>query len=408
MIILISLIKVLGGTNRSCLHGSELISLVSCALLSLLFFSCASEDPIRQDRSVIADRNKQENVFDKWLYENYMKPYNIEVKYKFDDNESDRRYNLAPAEFHKSIQFAHLARHLCLEAYDEVTGSVGKPSRAFIRQLFPKVLHLVGSTGYNHNGTQILGTAEGGRKMTLYRINDLNPSSIAELNLYYFQTIHHEFGHIQNQTKPYPADFRQVTANGYRSDTWSKAWSTPSEVHEVVYKELADGRSEDLKKYTKVAQEYYRLYALGSRRTKEETQQMELYKKEKRELEANKMLMQEHSTYNKRLDMIKNLRVSEINALRAGFISPYASSQHYEDFVELQATFVTDAPEMWDAKLFAAGDRGRELIKRKFEIVSSYLQHDWGINLHALRDCVLRRQTEIKDLDINSLVINDK
>ncbi|MDO4692525.1 MAG: putative zinc-binding metallopeptidase [Porphyromonadaceae bacterium] len=407
MIILRSLTKVLGKAYRRRLYASNPIY-IGCSLLSLLLTSCASEDSIKHDTSVIEDRHKQENAFDKWLYENYMKPYNIEVKYKFDDNESDRRYNLAPAEFHKSIQFAHLARHLCLEAYDEVTGSAGKPSRNFIRQLFPKVLHLVGSTGYNHNGTQILGTAEGGRKMTLYRINDLNPNSIAELNLYYFQTIHHEFGHIQNQTKPYPADFRQITANGYRSDTWSKAWNTPDDIHDIVYEELADGRSDKLKEYTKIAQEYYRLYALGSRRTKEESQQMELYKKRKKEMESDDKLMSEHSIYKRRLDMIKKLRVSEINALRAGFISPYASSQHYEDFVELQATFVTDAPELWDAKLFVAGNEGRELINQKFKIVSNYLQHDWGINLNALRDCVLRRQTEIENLDINSLAINTK
>lgn len=49
----------------------------------------------------------------------------------------------------------------------------------------------------------VLGTAEGGMKITLYNVNDINPDQI-DINLlndYYFQTMHHEFAHILHQTK---------------------------------------------------------------------------------------------------------------------------------------------------------------------------------------------------------------
>lgn len=49
----------------------------------------------------------------------------------------------------------------------------------------------------------VLGTAEGGMKITLYNVNDINPDKIDInlLNEYYFQTMHHEFAHILHQTK---------------------------------------------------------------------------------------------------------------------------------------------------------------------------------------------------------------
>ena len=42
-----------------------------------------------------------------------------------------------------------------------------------------------------------------------------------------------------------------------------------------------------------------------------------------------------------------------------------------------------------------AGESGRALIKQKFEIVYSYMEQTWGINLDELRDIVLRRQDDI-------------
>jgi substrate import-associated zinc metallohydrolase lipoprotein len=69
----------------------------------------------------------------------------------------------------------------------------------------------------------VLGTAEGGLKMTLYYINslELKPEF---LNHYYFKTMHHEFAHILHQTKPYPSDFEMISGTDYVADTWSDVW----------------------------------------------------------------------------------------------------------------------------------------------------------------------------------------
>lgn len=69
-----------------------------------------------------------------------------------------------------------------------------------------------------------MGTAEGGRKILLAGVNDLDRyiQNANMLNHYYFKTIHHEFTHILNQTKPIPTDFQLVTGNGYVADSWSE------------------------------------------------------------------------------------------------------------------------------------------------------------------------------------------
>lgn len=80
------------------------------------------------------------------------------------------------------------------------------------------MVFLVGSPAYNNNGEVVLGTAEGGTKITLYAVNNMDPTNVDLLNEWYFKTIHHEFAHILNQKKPFSTDFNQITglATGIR------------------------------------------------------------------------------------------------------------------------------------------------------------------------------------------------
>lgn len=180
-------------------------------ILGLFAFVCAfsgiscSEDDL-SGTSVIKPEQTTETPLDAWLYKNYIEPYNIEFRYRYEDMESDMIYDLTPANYEKSVQMAKLVKHLCLQAYDEVTGS-----RDFITSYFPKMVFLVGSPAYNNNGEVVLGTAEGGTKITLYAVNNMDPTDVDLLNEWYFKTIHHEFAHILNQKKPFSTDFNQIT-----------------------------------------------------------------------------------------------------------------------------------------------------------------------------------------------------
>lgn len=372
--------------------------MIAVATFGLLGTSCSSDNDVDRSRSVITDPPIAQNDLDKWLEKNYVAKYNIEMKYRFEDNESQMNRYVAPATYEKSIQFAHLARHLCLEPYDDVTGST-----SFIRQLFPKVLQLIGSVAYNTNNTVILGTAEGGRKMVLYRINALDPTNVADMNMYYFQTIHHEFGHIQNQTKPYPTEFEQVTSTGYVSDSWSEAWARPTDIKTTV---LAEFVTDSIAKFNSYSAEGRTLMAIpAASRTEEQKARLATLQSLIANIRASETFQKDQATYTRISKTLESLDVSEVNALRAGFISPYGSSQHAEDFVELQSIFVTDAPQLWEDKFLIAGETGGALLRQKFAIVKDYLSKDWGIDIEALRTSVLTRQNSISSLDLNSLTL---
>lgn len=178
--------------------------------------SC-SEDDLNAE-SVITIDKKQANDFDKWLTANFVNPYNLEFKYRYEYKETDADYYTVPAELNQAIEMAHLVKYLCLESYDEVAGI------DFTRNHFPKMIFTIGEWEYRNNGTIILGTAESGKKILLTGVNylDTYKSSPAALNHYYFKTIHHEFTHILNQTKEYSAEFKLITGNSYVADSWSK------------------------------------------------------------------------------------------------------------------------------------------------------------------------------------------
>lgn len=186
------------------------IFLSALFVLSLGLISCEEE---LNDTSVIRVPEYTQNDFDKWLYVNYVVPYNIDVKYRYLDIESSMDYQLIPADYKKSIQLAHLVQYLCLEAYDELTGS-----KEFIQTYFPKVMPYIGSPAYKNDGSIILGEAEGGRKITLFDVNNVNPKDIAALTDNYFHTIHHEFAHILHQTIPYTPEYDQISGSKYRGN----------------------------------------------------------------------------------------------------------------------------------------------------------------------------------------------
>ncbi|MCD8101021.1 MAG: putative zinc-binding metallopeptidase [Alistipes sp.] len=196
-----------------------IIFLISTVVLAVGAVSC-SDDKV-SSTSIFIDSDETWNEFDEWLEYNYRLPYNISFKYKMEDIESNTEYNLVPADYMKSAQMAKLIKFLFLDVYDEIAGV------DFTRSYVPKVFHCIGSAAYNPSqNTMVLATAEGGLKITIYYINNLDPYNVASLNYYYFNTIHHEFFHILHQTKDYQQEFKTISAENYLS---SSSWNNGTE-----------------------------------------------------------------------------------------------------------------------------------------------------------------------------------
>lgn len=179
-------------------------------------FTACSDDNLSSE-SVIKPSKTANTVFDKWLYKNFVVPYNIQIQWRYEDNESDMSYYDVPADSAQSVQLAHIVKYTCVEAYTEAAGI------EFTRRFFPKLFSFLGEFEYENNGNIKLGTAEGGKKIRLLGVNyiDKYKTNRALLDEYYLKTIHHEFVHIVNQTKDYPREFGKVTPTGYVNDSWS-------------------------------------------------------------------------------------------------------------------------------------------------------------------------------------------
>lgn len=196
-----------------------ILSVLPILAMAFAFTGCSDDNKIEKESIITADSYVM-NDFDKWLEQNYVLPYNIAFKYRYEEIESDLNYYTVPAKMENSIKMANLVKYLCVETYDEVAGI------DFTRGYFPKMFFLIGEFEYRNNGTMILGTAEGGRKILLAGINQLtdelckNPEA---LNHYYIKTIHHEFTHILNQTRDFPTSFKEVNGNKYVADSWSES-----------------------------------------------------------------------------------------------------------------------------------------------------------------------------------------
>lgn len=285
-------------------------------------FAACSDDDLSSQTIITADQMEQ-TPLDKWLEVNYLQPYNIEMKYRYEFNESNSDYYTVPAEYNQSIEMAHIVKYSCIEAYDEVAGI------NFTRRYFPKLFFLEGEWHYRNNGTFELGTAEGGRKIFLMGINYIDDykHSVELLNYYYLKTIHHEFTHILNQNIDYSASYQMITSTGYVADSWSDSpWNA--------------------------------------------------------------------------------------GYLQRGYISAYAQQSHSEDFAEMMSMYVTNTPEQWEEWMQeAAGTAddpqpGRDYLETKMDMVRSYMQENFNIDLDKLRDAVLRREQDIVDGKINLMDVS--
>ncbi|MBR5052172.1 MAG: hypothetical protein IKW91_02990 [Bacteroidaceae bacterium] len=206
----------------------KILYIIGIAAIVAVFSSCRREDDFTDsifDTNVPAvDPTKATYEFDQWLYDNFVVPYNVDVKYRFDLSASDLNFQLTPADYNRSQLLAHFIRYLFYDVYTKFSGD------DFMKKYGPRIFHFIGSSGYSPTtGTEVLGTASGGVKITLYNVNEMKPYSegvvyagedVSVLNERYFHTMHHEFSHILHQTKSYPVTFGQVTSGSYDPINW--------------------------------------------------------------------------------------------------------------------------------------------------------------------------------------------
>lgn len=181
---------------------------------TLLLGGCREEEKIADDLYIpgLGGEEYAENELDKWLYQNYTLPYNIDVVYRWDAAQaysSLSEVQLVPVEFDAVQPMMAALRDVCFE---QATGN----SQDFLKEVAPKKIVLVGSPEYQ-NGSYKLGQAEGGRKILLLNVNNFDASDENELKES-LHTIVHEFTHILHQTKLFDKKYQEISTGRYNSN----------------------------------------------------------------------------------------------------------------------------------------------------------------------------------------------
>ena len=184
---------------------------------TLLLGGCREEEKIADDLYIpgLGGEEYAENELDKWLYQNYTLPYNIDVVYRWDAAQaysSLSEVQLVPVEFDAVQPMMAALRDVWFEPYIQATGN----SQDFLKEVAPKKIVLVGSPEYQ-NGSYKLGQAEGGRKILLLNVNNFDASDENELKES-LHTIVHEFTHILHQTKLFDKKYQEISTGRYNSN----------------------------------------------------------------------------------------------------------------------------------------------------------------------------------------------
>lgn len=192
-------------------------------LIAVLLSACKKEEPLNaadvDNISGLGGDTWAQGPIDKWIFDNLTTPYNIAVKYKWDQSEIELNKTVVPVKEEQVIPVMSAIKQAWIDVYEAEAGSF------FVKKYTPKFFILEGSGSYNPDGTTTLGTAEGGRKVVLYQLNYFRtkgmpgyvPSDsfvIKEV----FHTIHHEFGHILHQNVMYPLEYKRITVGLYTTN----------------------------------------------------------------------------------------------------------------------------------------------------------------------------------------------
>ncbi|HKO80191.1 MAG TPA: substrate import-associated zinc metallohydrolase lipoprotein, partial [Chitinophagaceae bacterium] len=131
-----------------------------------VFASCKKEDfDINEANNIngLGGDTWVKGPIDNWIYDTLTLPYNISVKYKWDQWEdlSDITKIIVPPKEEVIIPILSATRKAWINPY------IAEAGELFFKRLSPKFMYMVGSPAFESNGAIKLGQAEGGRKIIL-------------------------------------------------------------------------------------------------------------------------------------------------------------------------------------------------------------------------------------------------
>ena len=350
--------------------------LVAVAAMSL---SSCSEDKlgptIFPDVDETLDPSSYTYKLDKFLKVNYLDKYNLTFLYRMPDISTNMNYNLVPATYENSIDLAVLCKHLWFDVYDKVAGE------EFLKQWGPRIILLVGSPAYDPTaGTETVGLAEGGIKISLFKVNAMQINNFYMMNEYYFKTMHHEFAHILHQTKSYPTEFNTISVGHYDSNNWQYRGDEVNSMGFVTTyasSEFREDFAETIANYiVQTEKDWNRILELAARGWATSA--------EEDDLDARYFCYYYYPNNDASQDLVYvEERYVIIDVDDEGVVHKYYRNDKDSEGHRIEVYDVEDKD----------GIDGAEAILKKVQIARDWLKNEWNVDLDALREEVQYRQT---------------
>ncbi len=184
-------------------------------ILSLftILVACSNENDLSKDN--VIDKNtvlKNQSELDEWIYENFTKPYNIAVKYRWDKNTAEQGTYNYPPEQTKVKAVLEAVKYLLLDTYT-LPNMGGKD---FMKGKNPIRIVMYGGRNLDSSGFELISKANSSAtEMSIYNVNDFDAKNYDKVYVL-ARTIHHQFAKRLLELIPYKRDeFLSISKRKY-------------------------------------------------------------------------------------------------------------------------------------------------------------------------------------------------
>lgn len=186
-------------------------------ILLTVMVSCKKEKALNVDITKSNLDTYTKGRLDKWLEDNFLNPYNMEILYRFDRYQASIDKEIAPVIEDNVQPIMEGVDIIFIKPYLDVT------SKRFLLPILPKEIALFGSGEYSDDQIT-LGTADAGRQINLYEVNSYDKNNNLSVmgtpeRPAAFHTMHHEFAHILHQNVPVPPGYEEISSS-YVGSAW--------------------------------------------------------------------------------------------------------------------------------------------------------------------------------------------
>jgi substrate import-associated zinc metallohydrolase lipoprotein len=184
---------------------------IAVAVGVMTFMACSHEK--QPTESLLDFTPAVKTDLDKWIDQNYVNPFNISVQYEWNQNTVDNNRFLFPPKIDKIKPALEIIKKIWIDSYTTIGG------KDFVKIIAPRDFVLVGGINVNPDGvSNTLGLAEGGKRISLFQVDNVNKKDRANVTRF-VHTIQHEYVHILNQTKIFDETaWSKVTPGDYSSN----------------------------------------------------------------------------------------------------------------------------------------------------------------------------------------------